>query len=225
MSFDGGGSKCHFASGKYPVRGLKEQGPDVVGLAKWKLRCNAARMFRKTLLLVLAGLFNCVGSVWAQDDAPAADGTTPEKAKAGESPGPSRFWQATVNGGHFMVALDRIASVSRHKYVLDGALVVDEVTVDTVGQALARFYFITPITDSAPGASVAGIANRGRELLEKAAEHTGLDVQNMVMKKYPDTSHAKSIEYRMLSAADLTALYGSVRSAWETGRGRQFATK
>ena len=124
-----------------------------------------------------------------------------------------------------MVALDRIASVSRHKYVLDGALVVDEVTVDTVGQALARFYFITPITDSAPGASVAGIANRGRELLEKAAEHAGLDVQNMVMKKYPETSHAKSIEYRMLSAADLTALYGSVRSAWETGRGRQFATK
>ncbi len=182
-------------------------------------------MFRETLLLVLASLFTCVGSVWAQDDAPAADGTTPEKPKAGESPGPGRFWQATVNGGHFMVALDRIASVSRHKYVLDGALVVDEVTVDTVGQALARFYFITPITDSAPGASVAGIANRGRELLEKAAEHAGLDVQNMVMKKYPETSHAKSIEYRMLSAADLTALYGSVRSAWETGRGRQFATK
>ena len=42
-----------------------------------------------------------------------------------------------------MVALDRIASVSRHKYVLDGALIIDEVTVDTVGQASARFYFIS----------------------------------------------------------------------------------
>ena len=182
-------------------------------------------MFRKTLLLVLAGLLTCVGSVWAQEDAPAAGETTPEKPKAGESPGPSRFWQATVNGGHFMVALDRIASVSRHKYVLDGTLVIDEVTIDTTGQALTRYYFITPITDSAPGASVAGIANRGRELLEKAGEQAGINVQNMVMKKYPDTSHAKSIEYRMLSAADLTALYGSVRDAWETGRGRKFATK
>lgn len=182
-------------------------------------------MLRKTLLIVLAGVFGCLVPAWAQDETPAADGTTPEKPKAGETPGPGRFWQATVNGGHFMVALDRIASVSRHKYVLDGTLIVDEVTVDTVGQALARFYFITPITDAAPGASVAGIANRGRELVEKAAEHAGIDVQNMVMKKYPDTSHAKSIEYRILSAADLTALYGSVRSAWETGRGRQFATK
>ncbi len=182
-------------------------------------------MFRKTLLIVLAGLFNCLVPVWAQDEAAAADGSTTVKPKTGDSPGPDRFWQATVNGGHFMVALDRIASVSRHKYVLDGALIVDEVTVDTVGQALARFYFIIPITDATPGNSVAGIANRGRELLDKAAERTGIAVQNMVMKKYPETSHAKSIEYRVLSAADLTALYGSVRNAWETGHGRQFSAK
>lgn len=182
-------------------------------------------MFGKALLIVMVGLLGCVAPMWAQEEEPAADGTTPEKPKAGETPGHNRFWQATVNGGHFMVALDRIASVSRHKYVLDGTLTVDEVTVDTVGQALARFYFITPITDSAPGKSVAGIANRGRELLDKAATQVGIDVQNMVMKKYPDTTHAKSIEYRMLSAADLTALYGSVRNAWETGRGRQFTAK
>lgn len=134
-------------------------------------------MFRKTLLIVLVGLFSCLVPAWAQDQEPAADGTTPEKPKAGETPGPNRFWQATVNGGHFMVALDRIASVSRHKYVLDGALIVDEVTVDTVGQALARFYFMTPITDAAPGNSVAGIANRSRELLDKAAAHAGIDAQ------------------------------------------------
>ena len=32
-----------------------------------------------------------------------------------------------------MVGLDRIASVSRHKYVLDGALIIDEVTVEQTG--------------------------------------------------------------------------------------------
>ena len=196
-----------------------------LGLAKRELRCHDVHMLQKTLLIVLAGLFSCLVPVGAQDEIPAADGTTAEKPKAAETPGPGRFWQAKVNGGHFMVALDRIASVSRHKYVLDGAVIVDEVTVDTVGQALARFYFITPISDAAPGTSVAGIANRGRELLEKAGEHAGIDVQNMVIKKYPDTSHAKSIEYRMLSEADLTALYGSVRGAWESGRGRQFTAK
>lgn len=175
-------------------------------------------MFRKTLLLLLAGLVAGSVQLSAQDDAPDTD-------KPGDSPGPNRFWQATLSGGHYMVALDRISAVSRHKYLLDGAVIVDEVTVDTLGQALARFYFISPVTDAAPGNAVADLAKRGRELVEKAADRIGTDAQNMVIKKYPETSHAKSIEYRILSEKELTALYASVRSAWETGRGRQFSAK
>lgn len=187
---------------------------------------HVVRMFRKTLLVMFTGLLACPVQLRAQDAPapPAADGDT-DKPKAGDSPGPGRFWQATLGGGHFMVALDRIVSVSRHKYLLDGALIVDEVTVDTVGQALARFYHIAPVTDAAPGNAVAGLADRARELAEKAGERTGVNVQNMVIKKYPDTSHAKSIEYRVLTEAELTALYASVRNAWETGRGRQFGGK
>lgn len=170
-------------------------------------------------MLLLTGFLACSVQLSAQDD------TTPTADKAGDSPGPNRFWQAALSGGHYMVALDRISSVSRHKYLLDGAVIVDEVTVDALGQALARFYFISPVTDAAPGNAVGEIAKRGRELVEKAADRAGADVQNMVIKKYPDTSHARTIEYRILSAADLTALYASVRSAWETGRGRQFSAK
>jgi hypothetical protein len=179
-------------------------------------------MFRKTLLLLLAGL--AAGSVQlsAQD---AALTPEPPPAKPGDSAGPNRFWQATLSGGHYMVALDRISAVSRHKYLLDGAVIVDEVTVDSLGQALARFYFISPVTDAAPGNAVSEIAKRGRELVEKAADRTGTDVQDMVIKKYPETSHARTIEYRILSEKDLSALYASVRNAWETGRGRQFSAK
>ena len=147
-------------------------------LVKRKSVCHRFRMFRKPLLLLLAGLLTCTIPAVAQDTPGATDPTN----KPGDSAGPSRFWQASLSGGHFMVALDRIASVSRHKYVLDGSLIIDEVTVDTVGQALARFYYITPITDAAPGNSVAGIVDRGRELVDKAAERVGTDVQDMVVK-------------------------------------------
>jgi len=177
-------------------------------------------MFQKLFLLTLTVFFVCSSCINAQEA--TEPGTTD---KTGDSPGPSRFWQATLGGGHFMVALDRIASVSRHKYVLDGALIIDEVTVDTSGQALARFYFITPITDAAPGNAITGLADRGRELIDKASQRTGLDLQNMVVKKYPETSHAKTIEYRILSEAELAALYASVRASWETGRGRKFTAK
>ncbi len=181
-------------------------------------------MFRKPFLLLLAGLLTCWIPLCAQNEAPPEDPAA-EKPKAGDSPGPNRFWQARLSGGHFMVALDRIVSVSRHKYLLDGALIVDEVTIDTVGQGLARFYFISPITDAVAGNAVTGLANRGRELVETAAGRAGTSAQNMVVKKYPDTTHAKSIEYRVLSEAELTSLHSSVRTAWENGKGRQFTAK
>ena len=75
------------------------------------------------------------------------------------------------------------------------------------------------------GNAATQLAERGRELLDKATQRAGTDVQNMVIKKYPETSHARTIEYRILSAADLTALHASVRSAWDSGRGRQFSAK
>jgi hypothetical protein len=123
-----------------------------------------------------------------------------------------------------MVALSRIVSVSRHQYVLDGTLIVDEVTVDTEGEALTRFYHISPITDAVPGNAAAALASRGREVIDKVAQRAaGTNVQDMVVKKYPDTTHARSIEYRVSSEQELTALYSSVRNAWESGRGRQFS--
>jgi hypothetical protein len=141
----------------------------------------------------------------------------------------NRFWQASVGGGHYMVALDRITSVSRHKYVLDGAVIVDEVTVDTVGQSLARFYFIRPITDAGGGTAIGEAASRAvdraRELVDRGAEVAGTEVHNMVIKKFPETTHARAIEYRLLSEPELSALYNSVRTAWESGRGRKFAVK
>lgn len=181
-------------------------------------------MFKKSLLLVLAGAIACSSSLRAQTPDPA-DATTTDPKKSGESPGPQRFWQANLPGGSFMVALDRIVSVSRAKYLLDGAAIVDEVTVDTAGQALVRFYFITPVTDAMQSNALTGLANRGRELVEKAADRAGTEVQDMVQKKYPLTTHAKCIEYRMLTEQSLSALYGSARNAWETGRGRQFTAK
>jgi len=189
----------------------------MVGLVKRRSTCHWFVMLSKNLLICFASLVATAANLNAQSD--------PTTDKTKESVGDSRFWQATIGGGNFMVALDRIVSVSRHKYLLDGALIVDEVTIDTSGQALARFYYISPISDAAPGNTVAEIAQHGRELVDKAAKYAGTDVQNMVVKKYPDTTHAKSIEYRLLTEGELSSLQASVQSAWETGRGRKFSTK
>ncbi|MDX1681363.1 MAG: hypothetical protein R3242_11610 [Akkermansiaceae bacterium] len=140
-----------------------------------------------------------------------------------------RFWEANLGGGQFMVALNKITSISRHQYILDGSLLVDEVTIDTDGQTPARFYFITPVTDemrgSGIGAAAGRIADRGKQLVERAGEVGGTKVHEMVQKKFPQTTHAKQIEYRVLSSQILGQLYGSVRTAWRTGRGRVFTVR
>jgi hypothetical protein len=136
-----------------------------------------------------------------------------------------RFREAKLAGGELVVALDRISSVSRHKYVLDGALIVDEVTIDTTGQALARFYFITPITSGVPGAAVSQLAGRALGLVDGAARRAGSDLQNMVVKKYPLTTHAKTVECRLLSEVQLNVLFQSAKTAWQTGKGRVFIAR
>jgi len=180
-------------------------------------------MLKKPTLALMSVLLASAAPLHAQT--PPPEPNTTENEKSGDSSGPNRFWQATLPGGHYMVALDRISSVSRHQYVLDGTLLVDEVTVDSLGQALARFYFIAPLTDGANTNAATQLANRSKELIDKAAQRAGTGVQDMVIKKYPDTTHARTIEYRLLSEQELASLHNSVRNSWETGRGRKFTVK
>lgn len=158
-----------------------------------------------------------VGNSHAQAPAPAA---APQIA---DTEVDQKFWEATLPEGEFVVALDRIVSVSRHKYALDGLVIVDEVTVDTNGQALARFYFISPI--SLPDSAGAALTNRGTEILGELGARSGTNIANMVVKKYPDTTHSKSIEYRLQSAEQLDQLFTSAKTAWQRGRGRSFSVR
>lgn len=138
-----------------------------------------------------------------------------------------KFWQASVGGGSYMVALSKITSISRHEYVINGNVVVDEVTVDTSGRSLARFYFIRPLTEEMGGTSVGAtagrLAGRAQQLIDRGSQVAGTNVADRVIKTYPDTTHAGSVEFRVHSAGTLSALYGSVRTAWMRGKGRSFS--
>ncbi len=153
------------------------------------------------------------------------DSEDDEKSKAEESDAHRRFWQASVPGGHYMVAIDRIASISMHQYVLDAQLLVTEMVIDTNGRGLARFYYVTSVAEESGSASAARIVGKGRELLDRAGQRAGSNALDLAQKNYPTTSHAGMIEYRMLDLRDLNALYKSLQNAWETGKGRKITVK
>lgn len=149
-----------------------------------------------------------------------AQGSTDDKFD--DNPDHRRFWQAALPGGEYVVALDRISSISKHQYILDGTLLVTEVTIDTNGNSLTRIYHITPVGDDSTVGTTTKIIERGNELLDQAGQRTGTNLQDMVHKKYPLTTHSKSIEYRVSELATLDALFSSIDKSWKSGKGRKF---
>ncbi|WAC20164.1 hypothetical protein OVA24_02070 [Luteolibacter sp. SL250] len=181
----------------------------------------------KTHVLILTAVLAAFASVEAQITPPFQPKDEPEPPKpsapVGEMSSVKGFWQVRLAGGEYAVSTERITSVSRHSYVLDGTLLVDEVTIDTTGQALARFYFLSPIgANNSVGGTAGAVMERGKGILDAAGQRTGVETDNMVIKKYPDTTHAKTIEYRLTTQAELTNLFNSAKQAWQSGQGGQY---
>lgn len=130
------------------------------------------------------------------------------------------FWEIVLDGGRFTVRLDTISSVSQHQYIVDGARVY-EVTVDTTGSQAARFYYLEPMTDGGPLTIAKTALDRAKEVAQGVTERTGTtDVWDQVIKTYPDTTHARTAEYRLQNRAVLTQIYNHVHKVWAQERGR-----
>jgi len=143
----------------------------------------------------------------------------------GEQPGINGFWEVELDGGRFVVRLDTISSVSEHQYLVDGARVY-EVTVDTTGSQAARFYYLEPATDGGPLSMGQAAMERAKELAKTVTARTGTDaVWDDVIKIYPDTTHARTAEYRLQDRDVLTKIYNHVHRVWAEERGKGKSNK
>jgi hypothetical protein len=149
--------------------------------------------------------------------------TTDDKGdgKSSEEDGVSHFWELKTESGDFITALEKIVSISKSQYLLDGNLIVNEVTIDSGGRSLARFYHISTTADAlADGkAAIASKAiNRLQAAVDDAGDKANTDIHNMVQKTYPTTTHTGMIEYRIMDLRDLDAIYRSVQGSWQSGK-------
>lgn len=143
----------------------------------------------------------------------------PSSRGEGEETGLPGFWEVVTDGGRFLVRLDKITSVSEQEYLIDGAVRVYECTVDTNGSQTARFYYLEPPV-AAPGLTTA-VTDRVRNLASQAADRAEVaDPETLVTKHYPDTTHAKTSEYRVADRATVSRIYDHLRRVWGDGQGR-----
>jgi len=163
----------------------------------------------KKLLLPILLLAITVQASMAQT--PAASSTP---ALNGRVP----LWICVTPGGTYEVALRSIVSVSSCEYIVDNVARVTEVNIDTGGNMAVRFYYIEPMTPNSPIGLGQSTINKLQDVVTEAAERTGQDeVWKKVVKNYPTTTHAHTIEYRVDSKDDLTKIFTSAELAFRTG--------
>jgi len=124
------------------------------------------------------------------------------------------FWRCELPGGVYMVNLASVASVSTHEYVVDGMARVTEFTIGTNGAVVARFYYIEPMVPKSPIGLGQSVIDKVQEKATEAAERTDVEqVWQKVVKNYPTTTHAHTVEYRLDSLAQVTKLEKSIEDA------------
>lgn len=169
----------------------------------------------KALLpLLLAGCLFSIAS--AQTGQP----TTPTSPDTVE--GNPAFWQASfANGGHYLVKLNQIHCASKHEYVSDAVARVIEVTIGANTSVVARFYFFEPVGKDTPLSAGQIVINRAQEAAQQAAARVSPGAAKLnVVKNYPASTHAHTVEFALQDEATLNSLYASLMAAVNTGRGR-----
>ena len=161
-----------------------------------------------------------------------AQAATPAPGTGTISSRPDALWKCTLPGGEYLVALRSIASISTHEYTVDGAARVTEVTVATNSSVEARFYYLEPISSSstpnlATLSTLQAMQQHAYDAVTGAASSTdGSDpAWEKVVKTYPTTTHAHTVEYRLSSKANLQQIYSSLEQSWTSGKGYTLSTQ
>ena len=164
----------------------------------------------RSLLIFLA----LAASAFAQTTGAA----TPTPSPTATATATRNLWTCTLPGGTYQVLVSAILSVSTHEYVVDGAARVTEVNLDTAGQFAVRFYYIEPAVVAGPGGLGAATLGKVQSILTEAGERSGTDAWKKVVKSYPTTTHARTIEFRVSSKDSLVKIFTSAANCQATGK-------
>jgi len=131
------------------------------------------------------------------------------------------FLSIDYQGGRFVMPYGHIVSISRASFLIDGGGKVHEVTIDTSGGVIARYYFLESLLENNP-LNAAQIVNTRMKNLGSLAEERSGESARQVIKHYPDTTHAKTVEFNLSKMEHLDAIFSHVTRKWidEGGRGQ-----
>lgn len=134
------------------------------------------------------------------------------------------LWQGKFKGGNYIVRCNSIIALSKHEYISDGVARVVEINLTLNSAQIVRFYFLEPYKPES-GSSTVGAGTqaleKARGLFEQAAGRVSPGITDpKVVKNYPVSTHAHTVEFVVKDEAKLNLLYGSLERSFRTGQGR-----
>jgi hypothetical protein len=134
------------------------------------------------------------------------------------------LWQGKFKGGNYIVRCNSIIALSKHEYISDGVARVVEVNLTLNSAQIVRFYFLEaykPDTGSSTVGAGTQALEKAKGLFEQAAGRVSPDLATpKVVKNYPASTHAHTVEFVLKDEAKLNTLYGSLERSFRTGQGR-----
>lgn len=180
----------------------------------------------KRPILLLLSLCALLPSAFlhAQNSVPATPpssnpSSTDDAAGAEVVSGPRGFLSIDHKGGRFLVPFHKIVSVSRHDFMVDGGGMVHELTIDTEGSVIARYYYLESPLENNPTNAAQILNNRLEKVRGMVEDRTGQDTR-VVIKHYPDTTHAKTVEFNVSSTEVLERIYRHIYDDWVERNGK-----
>ena len=152
---------------------------------------------------------------------PLVRAQNPSATPAPATPSAIPLFKATMPGGSYTVAVRNIISVSSHEYLVDAAARVTEVNIDTTGSILVRFYYIEPATPNLPSGLGAAAVEKAQQLFQQGADKAGVDAWKKVVKNYPTTTHARTVEYRLGTKEDVEKVYKAAEESLRMQKDKQ----
>lgn len=167
-------------------------------------------------LCAAALLLTCTLS--AQTSAPGMSGNPNEEEVTRDG-----LWDGRLKGGTYLVRCNQIIALSRHEYVADAAARVVEINLTMNSNMTVRFYFLEPVRMEGGGVLGAGqqALDRARAMVQDAAGRVSPTlVEPKVVKNYPASTHAATVEFVLASEDRLNSLHASLERSFRTGQGR-----
>jgi hypothetical protein len=127
------------------------------------------------------------------------------------------IWNGSFFGGRYLVKSKDIIALSQHEYVADAAARVVEINLTLSSNTHVRFYYLEPV--KLEGGGVLGASQealqKAREMVENAAGNVSPTLtQPKVVKSYPLSTHAHTVEFVIKDEARLNSLFNSLENAF-----------